>query len=213
MGQIAKIKAVILDLGGVLFGLDWNLSLECFLALPREFGRKIDEQLLLNVITESERGRISRQEFVEGVRSSFSIKDYVDDEEIEQCWNKMILDFPAYHREAINFLRQKYPVYVLSNINETHRRFVEAHPQWEPELFDGVFWSYELGWRKPEQMIYKIVTEKLGLVPENLLFFDDRIENVQGAKEYGWQAYLVAHSLEENVKQLFADFSYEQIKS
>jgi len=51
--------------------------------------------------------------------------------------------------------------------------------------FDQVTLSYEVRSVKPEAAIYEGCIEGLGTAPEQTLFLDDRIENVQGAEMLG----------------------------
>ena len=57
---------------------------------------------------------------------------------------------------------------------------------------------------KPDQAIYKALCDKYGLIPENCLFFDDRSENVQGARDFGMTAVHVTsqESLLEYLRSL-----------
>lgn len=41
---------------------------------------------------------------------------------------------------------------------------------------------------KPDPAIYRLCEERMGLPPSRLLFFDDCIENVEGARALGWQS-------------------------
>ena len=58
-------------------------------------------------------------------------------------------------------------------------------------LFRQVFVSCDLGLRKPEAAAYRHVTAAIGSEPENVLFFDDTRENVDGAREIGMSAVQV----------------------
>lgn len=53
------------------------------------------------------------------------------------------------------------------------------------DRFHFVTLSYELRAAKPEPAIYEHCLEGLGLAPANVLFFDDKIANVQGAELLG----------------------------
>ena len=53
------------------------------------------------------------------------------------------------------------------------------------DAFDQVTLSYEVRSAKPEAAIYEGCLEGLGTAPEQTLFLDDRIENVQGAEMLG----------------------------
>lgn len=51
--------------------------------------------------------------------------------------------------------------------------------------FDFVTLSYEVRSAKPDAAIYESCLEGLGVAPEKVLFFDDKIANVQGAELLG----------------------------
>lgn len=55
-------------------------------------------------------------------------------------------------------------------------------------LFDQVTLSYEVNSVKPEPAIYEHCLEGIGTAPEQTLFLDDRIANVQGAELLGIRA-------------------------
>jgi epoxide hydrolase-like predicted phosphatase len=56
------------------------------------------------------------------------------------------------------------------------------------ELFDAIVLSGEVGLRKPEQAIYELMAERLGLRPQECLFVDDLSQNVMGAVAAGMVA-------------------------
>lgn len=58
------------------------------------------------------------------------------------------------------------------------------------ENFVQFFCSNELGHRKPDVAFFAEVERRLGAPPSELFFWDDAMENVQGAKACGWTAYL-----------------------
>jgi len=56
--------------------------------------------------------------------------------------------------------------------------------------FDVLVLSGEEGVMKPDKKIYEIAADRLGLKPEQCLFFDDVERNVEGARNAGMQAEL-----------------------
>lgn len=54
--------------------------------------------------------------------------------------------------------------------------------------FDHHSFSYELRSAKPDAAIYRHAVEGLGVEPEEALFLDDRIENIEGARAIGLHA-------------------------
>jgi len=57
-------------------------------------------------------------------------------------------------------------------------------------LVGEVFVSGRLGVVKPEPEIYRLVAERLGVNPAQIVFIDDRADNVEAAREAGWTAHL-----------------------
>ena len=53
--------------------------------------------------------------------------------------------------------------------------------------FDGIVVSGEEGIRKPDPRIYQIVINRYRAVPEETVFIDDSLRNIQAAKESGFQ--------------------------
>jgi putative hydrolase of the HAD superfamily len=79
---------------------------------------------------------------------------------------------------------------VFSNTNASHK---ETWTHLYPEVvhaFDSIFASHELGLRKPEPQAFARIAALIGTRPADILFFDDLPENVEAAKDCGFQAVL-----------------------
>ncbi|GAA1748996.1 HAD family hydrolase [Agromyces humatus] len=63
-------------------------------------------------------------------------------------------------------------------------------------LFERVFVSGELGLVKPEPEIYRHAMAELGIEPADLLFVDNRAENVAGARAVGGDGHVFADASE-----------------
>ena len=48
--------------------------------------------------------------------------------------------------------------------------------------------SYEIGLVKPDREIFDFVSQAMGREPSSILFLDDNLINVEGAREAGWDA-------------------------
>jgi putative hydrolase of the HAD superfamily len=77
----------------------------------------------------------------------------------------------------------------------THMGFVD--------IFDRLFISCEIGAQKPQPAYYQHIESTLGLKKEEILFFDDGLENVKAAYERGWHAevYTTFESFERNLEK------------
>lgn len=85
--------------------------------------------------------------------------------------------------------RRGVPVLALTNFGT--RTFEHALPHY-PFLgtFDRAFVSGRLGVIKPEARIYEIVEEETGLSGAELIFADDRAENIAAARARGWRGHV-----------------------
>jgi putative hydrolase of the HAD superfamily len=76
---------------------------------------------------------------------------------------------------------------ILSNIGDAMSTGLLAKFEWLG-AFDHCIWSHQLKLAKPEAAIYQHAAEGLRTPPANILFIDDRIENIQAALAAGMQA-------------------------
>jgi len=79
-------------------------------------------------------------------------------------------------------------VAVLSNAPVELGRVARSTP-WA-KYVGQFFFSGDLRLAKPDAEIYELVTQRLDVPPEEVVFFDDRQVNVDAARNAGWDAYL-----------------------
>jgi putative hydrolase of the HAD superfamily len=78
---------------------------------------------------------------------------------------------------------------ILSNIGDAIAQGIVARLPWLSN-FCHCTWSYSLGMAKPEVAIYLKTAEALQTAPENILFIDDRPENIAAAEALAFQTIL-----------------------
>lgn len=81
-----------------------------------------------------------------------------------------------------------YRVYLLSNASLEVSRRRDMIPR--IDKFDGVIFSADEKAVKPNPTLYRRLTDRFSLVPQECFFIDDNADNVQGARNLGWSAYL-----------------------
>lgn len=54
--------------------------------------------------------------------------------------------------------------------------------------FDDILYSAALGHRKPSPDFFRLATERAGVLPGEIAFIDDMAENVEAARQFGWNA-------------------------
>jgi HAD superfamily hydrolase (TIGR01509 family) len=74
-----------------------------------------------------------------------------------------------------------------------------------PAYFDAIVISGVEKCRKPDEKIYRLALSRLGLLPDEAMFFDDFQENVDGANRIGMQAVLFegSHPAIEKIRKIF----------
>jgi putative hydrolase of the HAD superfamily len=95
-----------------------------------------------------------------------------------------------------------FKIAILSNMGEDLLAHMRKHFRWL-DAFDHMTWSCELDMVKPEAAIYEHTLQKLGVRAEEALFLDDKIENIEGARQIGMHALLFRDptTLEEDLKR------------
>lgn len=76
---------------------------------------------------------------------------------------------------------------ILSNIGDAMAEGLIAKFDWI-SAFDHSVWSHALKLAKPEAAIYRAASEGLATDPSQILFIDDKIENIEAAEAVGMQA-------------------------
>ena len=76
---------------------------------------------------------------------------------------------------------------ILSNMGDSVLESIEKEFEWISN-FDVLVWSFQLSMAKPEPAIYRHVLQQLGTKPEETLFLDDKLVNIEAARALGMKA-------------------------
>lgn len=185
-----KIENIIFDLGGVLLDIDYNLTRIAFENLGvTHFDQMYSQVNADKLFQKLETGSISDKEFYQEINYSTGLR--LSPKEIKDAWNAMLLSFREKSLDYLDQIKNKYKVYLLSNTNQIHlNSFNEIYNRIKREKtfedhFDKVFYSFEIGLRKPETECYRWVLNNLQIRPDKTLFIDDSVNNIEGAKIVG----------------------------
>jgi putative hydrolase of the HAD superfamily len=77
--------------------------------------------------------------------------------------------------------------HVASNQDNRRAMFLDSQ-EWIQSLFDRHFFSCRMGVKKPGVDFFRAVQQEIALLPGDILFVDDKLENVEGAQACGWSA-------------------------
>ena len=76
---------------------------------------------------------------------------------------------------------------ILSNMGDNVLANIEREFLWIHN-FDALVWSFQHQMAKPDPAIYRLVLEKLNVRPEESLFLDDKLVNIEAAQALGMHA-------------------------
>ncbi|MEZ5053527.1 MAG: HAD family phosphatase [Chitinophagales bacterium] len=193
---MSSIQTIIFDFGGVLLNLkqenDWRTQ-DFF---PLFHLQKLKQLKEKNFFDDFEKGKFSAEEFLSKLKT-ISINPDIKQETIINAWNSILLDIPPHRVSIIQQLKTKYRLILLSNTNCIHtQKFTnDMKEKFGDDIlhkyFNTVYYSQEIGCRKPEKEIYHLVMEQQQIKPENILFLDDKPENLEIPKTLGWQTQQV----------------------
>jgi putative hydrolase of the HAD superfamily len=115
-------------------------------------------------------------------------------------WQQSVDDFLTYWFEQENVVDQRvlqvvaelrrrgHKCYLATNQEHYRTAYILDEMGFAP-LFDGLYSSAALGIAKPEPGYFSAILEDLNITePATVLFFDDRADNIEGARQVGLQA-------------------------
>lgn len=135
------------------------------------------------------------QQMAVGRYSSGDLRDWINyhldltlsSDEIERIMNLELVSEIGSTASLLPILSEQAVIGCLSNTNAIH--WAELLREYRVmDSFSHRFASQELLLSKPSQEIYQRVEEILAVPAENILFFDDREENIVAAAACGWRA-------------------------
>jgi epoxide hydrolase-like predicted phosphatase len=182
---VSGIQALIFDWGGVLEstpGASHVTDWERRLALqPGMLAGVLWGELWRDLSV----GAITNAEYTQRVGDRLGFPDV----ETARCFIEEFYAANQFHPEvadAVRTLRGRYGIALLSNAFPGHDDLVrERHGFDVYAEFDVYVNSAYVGLRKPDPAIFYLTLEKLGVAPHQAVLLDDRLPNVDSARELG----------------------------
>ncbi len=178
-------EAVVFDLGKVLLDFDYGkvaALMRKFCDFPRdEIIRSLNQSPLLH---RYETGELTSRQFFEEVRSVTGFRGEFQD--FADIFADIFTPIPEMIDLHTRLRQRGIKTYVFSNTNElavAHIRSV--YPFFAN--FDGYIYSFEHRSMKPDPKIYEVLEKVAKRSGGELLYIDDRRENVDQGAERGWR--------------------------
>lgn len=130
------------------------------------------------------KGLMTLDELWQAMRRELNIKGGADFE-FTKYWVDQYVPRLEMHRFIID-ISKTYPVGLLMNNFIGLRKEIFNRGLVPDVQYKAVIFSDEVKYRKPEPEIYKLAENKAGYTQSEILFIDDRMDFIEGAKKAGW---------------------------
>jgi glucose-1-phosphatase len=188
---------VVFDLGKVLVDFDYSI------AVSRIAGQSALEPVEVEqfffhspLLVDYESGRLTRQEFFDQARQATGFRGSL--EEFGNFFADIFTEIPPMIELQAGLRQRNISTYIFSNTNDLAVEHIRRNFPFFGN-FDGYIYSYEVGAMKPEAKIYEALEKLTGRGGAEIIYLDDRPENVAGGAARGWQAIL--HETSEKTRK------------
>ena len=192
---VEPVEFVYLDLGNVLLNFSYDIGAR---RLSTMTGRTADEILQFvfqgQLQIDYESGKISTEQFAAKFSQHFQTR--IDHQEIASAASEIFWPNAEIIPLVAGLYSSGMPLGILSNTCPAHWDFVSRRYRFVDDFFPKKVLSFKVGFMKPAPQIYAFAAKLAGVVPQRILFFDDRVENVAAGKAFGFQAHLFRSALE-----------------
>ncbi len=199
---MSMIKAVAFDLGKVLLEFDYGIAGRKIAARATMAAAELGQFLVhVPLIVRYETGLITSEQFFQEVRAASGFLG--DLEEFAASFAEIFTPIEPMVQLQAELRRRGLPTYIFSNTNELAIRFIRRNFPFFAN-FDGYILSYEHGAMKPEAKLYEVVEARCGCRGSEILYLDDRPENIAAGAARGWHVILQesAHKTRTAIEKL-----------
>ncbi len=198
--MIPSYEAVLFDLGNVVL----RIHLEnCFQIWAKSSGlspHEISKRFVQDAgYAAHEVARLSGEQYHMHVCQLVEMK--ISYAQFVEGWNAIFGDTIEETQSLIEDLGGRYKLYILSNSNVLHRNVWSQRYEETLKLFDRVFCSSQIGFRKPDHQAFAKVCSETNIPKGKFVFVDDLKENILGAETFGIKSFLFSDP-KESVRQV-----------
>jgi FMN phosphatase YigB (HAD superfamily) len=181
-------KIVVFDLGKVLVDFDYGIAARHLAARCKVTANEINHYIATSpLLFRYETGLMTREAFYSEVCSATGFGGDIED------FASFFSDIFTEIRPMVELhgaLRKRgVPTYIFSNTNDLAIGHIRRNFPFFSN-FDGYILSYEVQAMKPDAKIYEALEKMSGRRGAEVLYLDDRSENVEAGAARGWQVIL-----------------------
>ena len=179
---------VVFDLGKVLVDFDYSIAARKVAARSTKSLRDLAAFLSTSpLLVQYESGAVNRREFFGQIRDAVGFQGGM--EEFGGYFADIFTEIPPMIALHTELRRRGFKTYIFSNTNDLAVEHVGRNFPFFKN-FDGYVYSCEVGAMKPDAKIYAAMEKLCGRSGADIIYLDDRLENVQAGAARGWRAIL-----------------------
>ena len=195
--QNTKAKAIVFDFGGVIAKTD-RQQVAAFIARSFNISQEESSNALAGLKENTQNDGIENDYWINFARSKG--KKLPDDwlKQLNEVRLNALQEIPGMVDVVKCLKKQGFQTALLSNVRKSQAQIKRKLGFYE--LFHPSVLSYEINIRKPDPKAYHYILNKLNLPPQEVLFIDNKPDNIAAAKSLGMDAILF-----QNTSQLIGD--------
>lgn len=178
------IKTIFFDIGGVLIDIHPERTYQYLSDSADVEVSMVKESFPWDAHDQYERGIINNEDWFITYKESLPQPCCLKRSDFWNAW-KLLLGEEKNTVNILEALNKQYSIWLLSNTNPKHIQDEIEKRYLFPSLVNGAVYSFDVGVRKPEKEIYEIAMQRANANPQECLFIDDLLENIQAAKQIG----------------------------
>jgi putative hydrolase of the HAD superfamily len=181
------IKHIVLDLGGVLVGLEWRQNIAALFGEQLSVAQAQHRWSNSALVQAHESGNLDLQQFA----AAWCEERQLDScEAMKSAFLSLLGELKPHTESMLSAMGERFILSMLSNISHAHIRRLDERMSLKRQ-FSRRFFSCDLGKMKPAAEVYQQVVSELQSAAGEIAFFDDTDINVDAATASGLHAWRV----------------------
>ena len=195
------ITGVFFDIGGVLLNIHPERTIQHLNNCTGISKEIIKTAFSHEIHNNYEKGEINNQEYFQSIKRALPKTDSLCEPDFWEAWG-MLLGEETSVSPVLRSCSKHIPIWLLSNTNPYHMELGAKRFSFLP-LVTGLVFSYDVGYRKPDEDIFRIALNLAGKTPGEVFFIDDSPEHIEGANKLGIKTHHLKNG--EEIATLFPD--------
>lgn len=183
--QQTPVKAIVFDFGGVIAKTDREEVAE-YVSKCLNVSKEEAYHSLELLKQHTNKGKQESDFWVAYAKSNGIQLPQNWMKKLDQQRFESLKEMPGMVNIVKDLQEQGYQTALLSNVRESQAQIKRKLGYYE--LFNPAILSYESGFKKPDPKAYYLLLEKLKMKPNQVLFIDNKRENIATARSIGMDA-------------------------